>query len=407
MSQTFFSLFSSSTGLKPSFLPNQAYLLKIDNPLFSSSQLAQIDAMANGDTGLTPQETAYIQSLGSTYGSGDSTVSLNGQGDGANYGSGDGAATSVGAGQGAGDDLGSGGYYVDERGHPDFNQYLVAPDGKTYVPAASSASGGSWMTLEDIRGLMTAGSPGVTAMSGDMFSNLHTLEGQLANGNSVDAGLILKLADSAGFSAATSAKLWAFYNQTLQDDKAASASVSVSVSGDVLPAAGQTGNRPQNGWWVGYAPDDRTLLTLTVYSEARGESVDGQAAVAQTILNRMNSDFQSNGTMAGTVLRWGAFSQYYYDMTDSGYEQVAFDNGDARARLTDMLSTAQADTATWNRIQTLVTQVQSGTYVPHDPNYNNWIGSSLQFVNPRISSPVWAVPQNYLGTIGNHAFYRH
>jgi spore germination cell wall hydrolase CwlJ-like protein len=55
------------------------------------------------------------------------------------------------------------------------------------------------------------------------------------------------------------------------------------------------------------AIDPNTLLAVAVLDEARGEIPEGRAAVAQVILNRMRLRYQSDGTIAGTVLHPEAF----------------------------------------------------------------------------------------------------
>lgn len=54
-------------------------------------------------------------------------------------------------------------------------------------------------------------------------------------------------------------------------------------------------------------PDDVWAI-LTIWMEARGEPYRGKLAVAEVIRNRMQQQYASDGTMAGTVLRAEQFS---------------------------------------------------------------------------------------------------
>jgi len=53
---------------------------------------------------------------------------------------------------------------------------------------------------------------------------------------------------------------------------------------------------------------DDALAAVTIYQEAAGESFEGKVAVAEVIRNRMAFRYQSDGTVAGTVLHPFAFS---------------------------------------------------------------------------------------------------
>ena len=53
---------------------------------------------------------------------------------------------------------------------------------------------------------------------------------------------------------------------------------------------------------------ERALAIVTIYQEAQGEDYAGKLAVAEVIRNRMNKQYASDGTVAGTVLRPLQFS---------------------------------------------------------------------------------------------------
>lgn len=58
-------------------------------------------------------------------------------------------------------------------------------------------------------------------------------------------------------------------------------------------------------------PDD-VLGALTIRGEADGEPFQGKVAVGITIRNRMRHRYQSDGTVAGTVLKPNQFSMWRY-----------------------------------------------------------------------------------------------
>ena len=54
--------------------------------------------------------------------------------------------------------------------------------------------------------------------------------------------------------------------------------------------------------------DEMALILLTVWAEARGESLKGKAAVCEVIRNRTIYRYESDGTIPGTILHPLAFS---------------------------------------------------------------------------------------------------
>lgn len=76
----------------------------------------------------------------------------------------------------------------------------------------------------------------------------------------------------------------------------------VKTKAEMVEMASSAGNTAR--LWDSQLPfSDEALAALTVYLEARGESFAGKLAVAAVIRNRMERRYQSDGTIAGTVLR--------------------------------------------------------------------------------------------------------
>lgn len=122
----------------------------------------------------------------------------------------------------------------------------------------------------------------------------------------------------------------------------------------------------------GYTEDELFWLARIVFAEARGESMEGKIAVANTVLARVASPEFPN-TIYGVI-----FDRKYAVQ----YEPVA--NG-------TIYNTPDADSYEAAR------RALSG---------ENVVPGSLYFFNPRKASSNWiAKNRTYLKTIGNHVFY--
>jgi N-acetylmuramoyl-L-alanine amidase len=110
------------------------------------------------------------------------------------------------------------------------------------------------------------------------------------------------------------------------------------------------------------------IMARTIYSEARGESYEGQVAVAAVIINRIQSGGEFPGTIQGVVFESGAFTA-----VDDGQYWLTPDSTAYKA--------AQDAVRGW------------------DPTYG-----SLYYFNPdtATSSWIWSRPQKV--KIGNHIF---
>lgn len=71
------------------------------------------------------------------------------------------------------------------------------------------------------------------------------------------------------------------------------------------PATGNSGNLPATNY--GISANDMTLMANAVYGESRGESYQGQVAVAAVILNRTRNPAFPN-TVSGVIFEPGAFT---------------------------------------------------------------------------------------------------
>ncbi len=122
---------------------------------------------------------------------------------------------------------------------------------------------------------------------------------------------------------------------------------------------------------------DEHLAALTIYLEARGESFAGKMAVAAVIRNRMEAQYQSDGSVKGTVLKRFQFQPW----NQAKPEDVRFTISPSRMR--DSL-------LAWK-------MVQDGREV---------VQGALLFYNPRlVEAPRWATVSHKVASIGGHEFF--
>jgi len=120
-------------------------------------------------------------------------------------------------------------------------------------------------------------------------------------------------------------------------------------------------------------------LALAVYFEARSEPIQGQAAVAQVILNRVE-----NPNYPGTIC------------------EVVTDGGTRRYRCQfsywcDGKDEVPGNRAAWRRAQVVAKLVDVGTLNPPVGNATHYHAS--------YASPYWRQHLKYVATIGMHWFY--
>ena len=122
-------------------------------------------------------------------------------------------------------------------------------------------------------------------------------------------------------------------------------------------------------------------LALTVYWEARAESLEGQIAIAHTVLNRARSEAFPDG-ICGVVTQGDV-------------------NGRFRCQFhwwCDGLSDEPANAEAWKTAISIARDAMSGHSA--DPT-----GGALFFHNGTVS-PSWADSRTFLTSIGDHKFYR-
>lgn len=122
-------------------------------------------------------------------------------------------------------------------------------------------------------------------------------------------------------------------------------------------------------------------LALAVYYEARGEIPDGQIAVAETIINRVE-DRRWPDSICGVVTQ-------NRHPTDLHRCQFSFYCDGQPERPGDMIA--------WQQAQDVAEQVIDGRLR---------LGIEATHYHTTDTSPAWANDMTHLGTLGGHAFYR-
>ncbi len=142
-------------------------------------------------------------------------------------------------------------------------------------------------------------------------------------------------------------------------------------------------------WWVtnpippnARSKTEQKCLATAIYFEARGESVKGELAVAQVVINRLKNPAYPN-TICGVVYQ-------NKDMRDACQFSFACDG--IKDRITDMTA--------WRRAQELARRV-----VTEDNWWNADVGSATHY-HANYVKPRWARTMKKMDKIGHHIFYK-
>ncbi len=154
-------------------------------------------------------------------------------------------------------------------------------------------------------------------------------------------------------------------------------------------------------------------LVTCVMTEAKGESNDGKAGVAQTIVNRMRSGFSENqvnpawkGSIKGIVLAKNAFSAFQYNFSGGKYGKAVATTWPAiEKRGLSIMAREQKNTALYSKTKAICQQVLSGTYKGGSGVSLVRSRNCLWFYNPRASKPSWARTTIRVTSIGGHNFH--
>lgn len=147
--------------------------------------------------------------------------------------------------------------------------------------------------------------------------------------------------------------------------------------------------------------EDATLLALCTWSEAAGEPLAGKQAVAKVVLNRMARHYQSDGTVAGTVLHPNQFSGFWFDFRDGKYTRVCWTREDAEHHADAMFLRATHQ-AVWDICLDVAEEALAGSLEAPEG-----LERAVLYLNPAILSklPAWASADKQLCAVGHHTFY--
>ncbi|MGA7673526.1 MAG: cell wall hydrolase [Rhizomicrobium sp.] len=143
--------------------------------------------------------------------------------------------------------------------------------------------------------------------------------------------------------------------------------------------------------------EDIDVLARTVFGEARGESFEGQCAVAQVIVNRAEI------AQAYVALHGHAHPRFGNGTIRSACQSAfkgihqfsCWNDGDpTKAR---MLAATDAD-PTFVTAKTVARLVTNG-------NETNRVDGCTHYFNPAVASPPWAAGKKPFATIGHHQFF--
>ena len=136
-------------------------------------------------------------------------------------------------------------------------------------------------------------------------------------------------------------------------------------------------------------PSDLNCLIANIYYEARGESLKGMRAIADTTLNRTkHSAFKGQDDVCKVVFARGQFSWTHQQPKKRIQKLLEGDLTGFKAQ----------DKASYWEAQLIAAEALSGGYRPLLPN---WV---VSFHNQGVS-PSWARTMRKYGTIGNHTFF--
>ena len=175
----------------------------------------------------------------------------------------------------------------------------------------------------------------------------------------------------------TSWLVWSFQNR----DHGA------TVYNIALPAKGV--EERINLWGGNFSDEDVHCLALNLYFEARGESVLGQHAVAEVVLYRLMASKYPNTIC--DVVREGRYHAWNPDHPIRHMCQFSW--------FCDGLSDTPVD------VRAFTVALDISTRVLTDPDYEPVMEYAL-FYHTLAVDPYWVDSVEFVGTIGEHSFYR-
>jgi len=157
-------------------------------------------------------------------------------------------------------------------------------------------------------------------------------------------------------------------------------------NGEIRKRNGQERIMKKEDFPIFNALDDNKVLGLTIYGEARGESVDGKVAVGGTILTR-----KKHNSWYGNTIKKVCFKQYQYSCYNEKDPNYMILKGIAQNFL-DCCDKDKILKSCYNIANGLI----EGTVIPE---------FEATHYHTDAVEPVWKDDLKYIGKIGHHIFY--
>lgn len=154
---------------------------------------------------------------------------------------------------------------------------------------------------------------------------------------------------------------------------------------------------------------DDDLAATCIADEAANQPYEGKVAVGIVILNRMARKYESDGTVAGTVLKHFQFSGFWFAMQAGHYVQTEFDAAGA-ADEAQLLYDEFVKQPMWRDCQKAWLDAQAWevgkplSFTP-GPQFKKLTHNTVLYLNPRISKAPWATLDKLDAVIFQHDFY--
>jgi hypothetical protein len=150
---------------------------------------------------------------------------------------------------------------------------------------------------------------------------------------------------------------------------------------------------------------DDELMATCIADEAANQPYEGKVAVGRVIRNRMALGYESDGTVAGTILKRFQFSGFWFAMQAGRYAEIEFDAAGAAARATSLFEEFSTQPI-WADCQRAVADSAAGSGFAGGPQFQKLTARTVLYFNPAIcAAPAWASPDKLDAIIYQHAFY--
>ena len=141
--------------------------------------------------------------------------------------------------------------------------------------------------------------------------------------------------------------------------------------------------------------DEQTIcLAQNIYHEARGESTEGQIAVSNVVINRVESK-QFPNDICSVV-----YQRNQIEIIDRILKIFRIPKFCQFSWVCDFRPNAINDSESWKNIQALAQEIVLGTY-------DDFTNGATHYYNPKkVQTPQWANALTKTTVIGNHHFYK-